>query len=98
MNPYLFRTDAHQTKAGTDRGFDAAQEEDVMVIQSRMVMGIAAVIAVGAAAWGSMFALRPTHQGTVEIKQVDSRAWAVEITELGADSVVVASQPASAAR
>jgi len=69
-----------------------------MVIQSRMVMGIAAAIALGAAAWGSVYALRPVHPGTVEIKQLDSRAWAVEITQLGTDSVVIDSKPGGTAR
>ena len=67
-----------------------------MVIQSRTIMGIAVVIGLGVAAWGSMYALRPIHHGSVEIKQLEDRSWAVEITQLNTDSPVVASQPGAA--
>lgn len=53
-----------------------------MVIRSRMMMGVAAAIALGVAAWGSALALRPEHQGRVEVQQLKG-SWAVEITELG---------------
>lgn len=64
-----------------------------MVIQSRMIMGIAVVIGLGAAAWGSVYALRPIQHGSVEIKQLDDRSWAVEITQVNTETAVVASQP-----
>ena len=68
-----------------------------MVIQSRMMMGIAAVIALGVAAWGSALALRPAHQGRVEVQQLKG-SWAVEITELGASGIVGDAPARDAAR
>jgi hypothetical protein len=75
------------------RGRQRRAKENVMVIQSRMIMGIAVVVGLGAAVWGSVHALRPLHHGSVEIRQVEARSWAVEITQLDVESVVVASQP-----
>jgi hypothetical protein len=76
----------------------AEHEEDVMVLPSRMIMGIAMVIGAGAVTWGSLYALRPMHPGTVEIRQLDARSWAVEISQRGTESVVVHSQPGTPAQ
>ena len=65
-----------------------------MVLQSRMIMGVAVAMGVGAVAWGSLYALRPLHNGTVEIRQLEARSWAVEISQPGSDSAVVDSRPA----
>ena len=60
-------------------------QEVVMVIQSRTVVGAAAALAlVGAALWGSaMLTTPPEQSGSVEVQQVQERSWAVEVKDLG---------------
>jgi hypothetical protein len=62
-----------------------------MVSQARVMMGgIATVVVVSLAVW-----VWPKQQhGTVEIKQLDTPSWTVQITELGA----VEEQTATTAR
>jgi len=66
------------------------EQEAVMEIESRTIVGAAAAFAlVGAAVWGSSLLFQPPQEeraatGTVEIVQVPERSWAVEIKELGA--------------
>lgn len=59
-----------------------------MVIESRMIVGAAGAFAlVGAALWGSAVMLEPQapkHTGSVEVRQLQERAWAVEVKDLGA--------------
>jgi CheY-specific phosphatase CheX len=59
-----------------------------MVIESRTIVGGAAAFAlVGAIMWLSSSLFTPSaHQGSVEVTQLDERAWAVEIKELGNDT------------
>lgn len=58
-----------------------------MVIESRTIVGAAGAFAlVGAVLWGSA-ALLPEpakESGSVEIQQINERAWAVEVKDLGA--------------
>lgn len=58
-----------------------------MVIQSRTIVGAAGALAlVGAALWGSAVLTTPHEQtGSVEVKQVLERSWAVEVKDLGAE-------------
>jgi hypothetical protein len=59
-----------------------------MVIESRKLLGgVAALAAVGAVAWVSMFAFTPLRHGTVEVQQLNAPSWAVEVKELGLASV-----------
>jgi hypothetical protein len=63
-------------------------QEEVMVIESRTIVGAAAAFAlVGAALWGSAMLLEPTpdpvEKGSVEVVQMSERSWAVEIKDLG---------------
>jgi hypothetical protein len=64
-----------------------ADQEDVMVIQSRTIVGAAGALAiVGAALWGSSMLSSPASQsGHVEVQQVIERSWAVEVKDLGAE-------------
>lgn len=58
-----------------------------MVIESRTIVGAAGAFAlVGAVLWGGAVMLQPPAKepGTVEIQQIDERAWAVEVKDLGA--------------
>ena len=61
-----------------------------MEIKSEQVVGVAGAFAlVGAAVWASTALFAPPKEtsnesGSVEIKQVAERSWAVEITDLGA--------------
>jgi hypothetical protein len=57
-----------------------------MVIKSQQIVGIAGAFAlVGAAVWGSAMLFQPpADTSSVEIKQLQERSWAVEITDLGA--------------
>jgi hypothetical protein len=59
-----------------------------MVIESRTIVGAAGAFAlVGAALWGSAVVLEPPPQpeaGTVEVRQIEERSWAVEVKDLGA--------------
>ena len=60
--------------------------------QARVMMGgIVTVVVLSLAVWAC---LPRQHQGTVEIKQLDTPSWAVQITELG----TVEEQTASTAR
>jgi hypothetical protein len=66
----------------------ALREEVVMVIESRTIVGAAGAFAlVGAALWGSAMMLEPPTKadtGSVEVRQIDERSWAVEVKDLGA--------------
>jgi hypothetical protein len=57
-----------------------------MVIESRNVVGAAAALAiVGAALWGSASLMAPStadKHSQVEIKQLDERAWSVEVKDV----------------
>ncbi len=63
-----------------------------MVIESRTIVGAAGAFAlVGAVLWGSALMLEPpantnvnANAGTVEVRQLEERSWAVEVKELGA--------------
>jgi hypothetical protein len=59
-----------------------------MVIESRTIVGAAGALAlVGAALWGSAMMLEPPAQpamGSVEVRQIEERSWAVEVKDLGA--------------
>jgi len=56
-----------------------------MVIRSQQIVGIAGAFAlVGGALWGSSALFSPPEDiPHVEIRQVQERSWAVEITDLG---------------
>lgn len=62
-----------------------------MVIESRTLIGAGgalAIVAVGL--WLTLSMANsppPAHAGTVEIQQVQERSWAVEIKDLGDDTV-----------
>jgi hypothetical protein len=62
----------------------AADKEDVMLIESRTIVGASAALAiVGAALWGSTLMMAPPkHVGQVEIKQVEEKAWSVEVKDM----------------
>jgi hypothetical protein len=66
----------------------ALREEVVMVIESRTIVGAAGAFAlVGAALWGSALLLehpKKADTGSVEVRQIDERSWAVEVKDLGA--------------
>jgi hypothetical protein len=59
-----------------------------MVIESRTIVGAAGAFAlVGAALWGSAVMLKPptkANMGSVEVRQIEERSWAVEVKDLGA--------------
>jgi hypothetical protein len=60
------------------------KREQVMVIKSQQIVGVAGAFAlVGAALWASAALFNPPDAGSVEISQVPERSWAVEITDLG---------------
>jgi hypothetical protein len=62
----------------------------IMVIESRTMIGAAGALAiVGAGLWVTLSATTPppAHSGTVEIQQVQERSWAVEIKDLGDETV-----------
>lgn len=62
-----------------------------MIIESRTMVGAAGAFAVvGAAIWFSLSMSTPTHNGTVEVQQIEERSWAVEIKDLGATSTTTA--------
>jgi hypothetical protein len=56
---------------------------EVAMIQTKIIVGAAAAFAlVGALLWGSSALLDPPvakHHGTVEVTQVDDKAWSVEV-------------------
>jgi len=62
-----------------------------MVIESRTMIGAAGALAiVGAGLWLTLSMTNPPpapHAGTVEVQQVHERSWAVEIKDLGDDTV-----------
>lgn len=69
-----------------------------MIIESRTIVGAAGAFAlVGAVLWGGAVMLQPPPKepGSVEIRQINERAWAVEVKDLGA---VDASDARTAAR
>jgi hypothetical protein len=59
-----------------------------MVIESRTIVGAAGAFAlVGAVLWGSAVVLEPPPRpetGSVEVRQIEERSWAVEVKDLGA--------------
>jgi hypothetical protein len=60
-----------------------------MVIESRTIVGVAGAFAlVGAVLWGSALMMEAPvssqDSGTVEVRQIEERSWAVEVTNLGA--------------
>jgi hypothetical protein len=56
-----------------------------MLIESRTIVGASAALAiVGAALWGSaMMMAPPAHSGRVEVKQLEEKAWSVEVKDVG---------------
>lgn len=65
----------------------AAGEVQIMVIESRTIVGGAAAFAlVGAVLWGSTILLdpqpAPVSAGSVEISSVGEKAWMVEVQDL----------------
>lgn len=63
-----------------------------MISQARFVMsGVAAVMVIGIAVWACV----PRQHATVEVKQLDTGSWTVQITELGVARI---EQTASTAR
>jgi hypothetical protein len=71
-----------------------------MVIKSQHVVGVAGAFAlVGAALWASAALFSPPKDvPTVEIKQIQERSWAVEVTDLGAADAVPAEKRTASAR
>jgi hypothetical protein len=71
-----------------------------MVIKSQHVVGVAGAFAlVGAALWASAALFSPPRDvPTVEIKQIQERSWAVEVTDLGATDAVPAEKRTASAR
>lgn len=59
-----------------------------MVIEPRTIVGAAGAFAlVGAALWGSAMLIETpakSETGSVEVRQIEERAWAVEVKDLGA--------------
>ena len=70
-----------------------------MVIKSQHVVGVAGAFAlVGAVVWASTTMFNPPKDATVEIKQIQERSWAVEITDLGAADAAPAEKRTAANR
>lgn len=71
-----------------------------MVIKSQHVVGVAGAFAlVGAALWASAVLFSPPKDvPTVEIKQIQERSWAVEVTDLGASDAAPAEKRTASAR
>lgn len=71
-----------------------------MVIKSQQIVGVAGAFAlVGAALWASSALFAPPKDvPSVEIRQVQERAWAVEITDLGPIEPTPEKRTASTAR
>ena len=71
-----------------------------MVIKSQHVVGVAGAFAlVGAALWASAVLFAPPKEvPTVEIKQIQERSWAVEVTDLGATDAVPAEKRTASVR
>jgi hypothetical protein len=70
-----------------------------MVIKSQHVVGVAGAFAlVGAVVWASTMMFNPPKDATVEIKQIQERSWAVEITDLGAADAAPAEKRTAANR
>ncbi|RPH54075.1 MAG: hypothetical protein EHM84_02560 [Lysobacterales bacterium] len=71
-----------------------------MVIESRTIVGAAGAFAlVGAALWGSAMMLEPptkANTGSVEVRQIEERSWAVEVKDLGAVDTTEATRTAAA--
>lgn len=69
-----------------------------MLIESRTIVGASAALAiVGAALWGSALMMAPPSQsGQVEIRQVEEKAWSVEVKDVGFQSSPSESQKTAA--